>query len=740
MSEWGTPMLPGFTSHRTNNPGPALAGTTLDAYFVEYDAMRRGEAAYHLTPAHEALYRHLDQGWYNYQQLERFVSEAALEQGFVRTQARTVQRVIPMWRADGVSMIQAFAPYSYWATKPLAVDHWPMKTRWDDLQKEGLQPDNLVKAVQVELHLPPDLLKEHFKLTSFAAAHADVMRPVLGFIGGDLAADGGLANVQHNYEAGTTLRKTLVLLNASDEPVTRLAKWSLTMENRPLTAGQMDLHAKAGGSARLPLATPLPSMVGRAVLSVDFVLPDGSIEQSRRIDIDLVRPQRPAALPTLWLLDPKHTTAPALQRLGIAFRPIASAEGVQAEDIILIGEQALDVGTDLSWLNALPSPTKLLVLEQTGEVLSRRLGFRYGGAVHRRVFACWNGHPALRGIAPDLLHDFAGSGSLIPAYPDMTSAYHYGKPVVSWLGLKPARMYHWGNTGSVCTFPPFKPDRGNFTTILDAGFDLNEAPLLWYESARATVLFSQLDLASRTAADPVADQLLLNCIEAVAAAEPRQASRCVVLEPRTADLLRTLGLEAQVVRPEALKSQDVLVLAGAHWPDDPAIQSVGPWLAQGGRILSLAANGPQLSALLGRHIATRTVEAVGLPQPRDWAGLSAADVFWHGHQPFEAILSAAGNMEAGGGLVRLTAGRGTVDALQITPEQFNLKQRPAQRRALIKTRRLVRSLLTLFGCDSRVPVWDFLTTAPKKDAARWNEGYYIDPLREDDDPYRYQNW
>ena len=166
---------------------------------------------------------------------------------------------------------------------------------------------------------------------------------------------------------------------------------------------------------------------------------------------------------------------------------------------------------------------KVLVFEQTAEVLEKRLGFRIAEYGLRQVFPRVPDHPLLAGLKPENLRDWRGSATLLPPRLDYTTSQTFGGPAVQWCGIEVPRVWRCGNRGNVASVLIEKPARGDFLPILDGGYSLQYSPLLEYREGKGLVLFCQLDVTGRTEQDPAAETLARNLVRYVAGWKPPAA-------------------------------------------------------------------------------------------------------------------------------------------------------------------------------------------------------------------------
>ena len=205
---------------------------------------------------------------------------------------------------------------------------------------------------------------------------------------------------------------------------------------------------------------------------------------------------------------------------------------------------------------------KVVVFEQTAEVLEKRLGFRVEEYGLRQVWPRVPDSPLLAGLKTENLRDWRGSSTLLPP----TMAYklnprYNGAPTVSWCGLEVTRLWRCGNWGNVASVLIEKPPRGDFLPIVDGGYALQYSPLLEYREGRGLVLFCQMDVTARTESEPAAETLAGNILRYVDAWRPAPRRTAVYAgEPAGLAWLAACGVEAAPFKGEPPAADQVLVV------------------------------------------------------------------------------------------------------------------------------------------------------------------------------------
>ena len=152
---------------------------------------------------------------------------------------------------------------------------------------------------------------------------------------------------------------------------------------------------------------------------------------------------------------------------------------------------------------------KVIVFEQTAEVLEKRFGFRVAEYGLRQVFHA-RARPSAAGRArrTSNLRDWRGEATLLPPRLKYDTEPHFsGTPTVKWCDIAVPRVWRCGNRGNVASVLIEKPARGDFLPIVDGGFSLQYSPLMEYREGKGMVLFCQMDVTGRTESDPAAETL-----------------------------------------------------------------------------------------------------------------------------------------------------------------------------------------------------------------------------------------
>jgi hypothetical protein len=661
------------------------------------------------------------------------------------------------WRAFrtwGVSGISPWEYEIYWTPRD-GVDRTrkPLDTDWDNLQHPGLSPDFIDGRVE---RIDTALEESDWQPTAAGKALLRNNQPVLAYIAGPAAA---FTAMDHNFTPGQTIEKQLILINNSRQTLTCRCDWSLRLP-KPLTA-QTTITVQTGQQSRIPLRFDLPATLppGHYGLHANVQFPDGQTQTDDFVIHILPAPPKPAAPAKLALFDPPGQTAALLEKLGIEFRRIDATETLNADDTLILGKLALTPDGPAPALSRVRDGIKVIVFEQSNEVLEKRLGFRVVEYGLRQVFGRIPDHPLLAGLAPEHLRDWRGESTTTPPRLTYEMRPQHG-PTIRWCDIPVSRVWRCGNRGNIASVLIEKPSRGDFRPILDGGFSLQYAPLMEYREGKGVVLFCQLDVTGRTETDPAAQTLVANLLQYASSWKPSPARTAVYAgEQAGKDHLDAIGIKPTPYNGGDLSPDQLLILGpggggggrklAAHSP------AVAKFLKAGGKLLAVALDQPDVDAISPFKIALKKQEHIDAAvfDPPAWqspfAGIGPADLF--NRRPRDLTLVATGATPIGDGVLAL-APTGATDPnivfCQLAPWHFDYgKDYGAKRTYRRASFTLTRLLANLGVAASTTPLLERFRAPPAPAAAaaagdekRWLNGFYLDAPEEWDDPYRFFRW
>ncbi|MBI5691697.1 MAG: hypothetical protein HZC55_16560 [Verrucomicrobia bacterium] len=747
LCEYGAPFSWDWTMYRGWYKGERAFGSAAVPWefcLAEWNAQFLGDSAY-LISAREAANlrweaRQLAAGkvWHRWDYPHEVGSRDFDERYPVF--ARYLRENWPAFRTWGVSAISPWEFGHYWKPRP-GVDRSrrELPVDWTRLQRAGFSPDYIEGRYE-----RMDLAFERSDWIATPAAEALLRynRPLLAYVAG---RPGAFTSKDHVFRAGESFEKQIVVINNSRVAVEADVEWSVP--GLPGAAGHRKLEVSPGRKESVPIRVTLA--IGQApgdwVLKarVRFSTGETQEDEFRLQVLPASRDGHPSVgAVRLALLDPRGETAELLSRLGVPFRKMEATGSLEPGEILVVGKGAMEVAGILPDLGAVREGLKVIVFEQTAEVLEQRLGFRVAEYGLREVFPRVPDHPVLAGLNAAQLRDWRGEGTLVP--PRLVHQMHPRLgPTVQRAGLTVPRLWRCGNRGTVASVSIEKPPRGDFLALIDGGFALQYSPLLEFREGRGRIWFCQLDVTGRTEPDPVADQLVRNLLSHVGAVDGggRRAA-AYAGEQAGRDFLVAAGFSlAEGSLPS--RPADAVWVLGPGAAQIPGIdrQVLDDFVSQGGRVVSLGLPAGDLRALWpsvrtepAEHLAPKFKAGDGGP----WlAGLGPGE--FHHRAPQIVPLFREGAAIVGNGALA-AAHEGRVVFCQVEPWSLGGKAQANLRRTFRRLAVGVSRLLANQGMEGRTPLLARFAAPVTTGERRWSEGLYLDMPEEWDDPYRFFRW
>ncbi len=645
------------------------------------------------------------------------------------------------WRAFrgwGVSAISPWEYGHYWKLRD-GVDkrRQEYKVDWDHLQRPGFSPDYSDQRYE---RMDLAFRKEDWIATPAAEALLQNNQPLLACFAGKTDVFTGK---DHNFEPGETVGKQILVINDSRASITCDCEWSLALP-QPLSDKERTTVA-AGQQVRIPLRLELPSTLapGRYELSGRFQFSDGVTQRDRFLIDVQPRPQPWKLDRKIALFDPKGETRALLEKIGIKSNPVSVGTDLSPYHILILGKEALGSGQPAPNISKVREGLRVIVFEQTAEVLEKRFGFRVEEYGLRQLFPRVPDHPALAGLETGNLRDWRGEATILSPRLNYTLRPRYG-PTVQWCGMPVTRLWRCGNRGNVASVLIEKPAVGDFLSLLEGGFGLQYSALLMHPEGQGLMVFCQTDVTGRTQSDPAAETLVRNLLAYVAIWKPGPHRTVAYAgEPAGKQYLEHCGLLVRAYEGGKLSTNEVLVLGpgGGRLPAG-AKTNIADWLKEGGNMLAIGMSQADADAALpfpvrlkrGEHIAA-FFDAPGMNSLL--SGIGPATV--HNRDPREFPLVTDGARLIADGVLA-QAQNANVVFCQLAPWQFEGRQ-PNLRRTRRTAATLVSRLLANMGVASSSPIvvrfqpeW-----APKGVPDRL-AGLYLELPEEWDDPYRFFRW
>lgn len=615
----------------------------------------------------------------------------------------------PAFRTWGVSANSPWNHGHYWTLRDGArKGRQELEVDWQGLQRPGLSADYIQDRYE-----RMDLAYQRSDWTATAAARALIRnnQPLLAYIAGK---PGAFTSKDHSFSPGETVEKQLIVINNSRATVTADCRWSFGLP-QPV-AGSRELTVATGQQQRVPLRFELPDRMapGTCPLSVTVKFSSGQTQEDTfSVDV-LPRPAVPRVRAKIALFDPEGETSKLLDGMGVRYQQVGTEADLSAYDVLVVGKKALTVHGPAPDVGRVREGLKVLLFEQTPDVLEKRFGFRVATYGLRRVFKRVSDHPILTGIAEEHLRNWRGEATIVPPRLEykLSPEFSYA-PTVRWCGVPVSRLWRCGNRGNVASVLIEKPARGDFLPILDGGYSLQYSPLMAYREGKGIVAFCQMDVTGRTENDPAAQTLARNLLDYLSTWKPVPRRKAVYVgEPAGKSHLESAGISVRPYMARKLAEDEVLVVGsggGRELAENAA--AIADWLAAGGHVLALGLDETEANAFLPmkvdmkkeEHIATY-FEPFGVDSLL--AGVGPADV--HIPAPRELPLMS-GDGAIGDGVLGKAKGANVVFC-QLPPysasyrtasdhtEQHNLK------RTRRRTSLLLARLLANMGVAGSTPL------------------------------------
>lgn len=649
------------------------------------------------------------------------------------------------WRAFRTLGVSANSPWEYgilWRTKPgLDKSRRELKIDWERLQRPGFSPDFIGDQYE---KVDSAFKREDWVPGEGAKALIENNQPVLAYLGGKA---GAVTGKDHNFVAGETIEKQVVLVNNSRRTLTCKYEWKL--DTGAEIHGAAEVELKTGEIKTIPIQFKAPAATAdERQLSLQAEFGNG-IRQRDALGINILKPAPEAGKPRLGqsgkavaLFDPKGETGKLLAARGIACRAVEAGAELGGEEVLIIGKGALSAGGTCPDLRRVREGLKVIVFEQTAEALEKRLGFRVQEYGLRQIFTR-SPHAVLEGLGADSLRDWRGAATLTPPSRKYTIRDQRLGATVKWCDITVTRLWRGGNRGNVASVLIEKPACGDFLPILDGGFSLQYSPLLEYREGKGMILFCQLDVTGRSESDPAAERLVQNILDYAAAWQPAPARQAVYVgEAAGKAHLEHAGFALAAYQGGRPGGDQVLVVGpGGGKELAPHAAAIASWLDAGGRVLALGLDGAEAKTFLPLDVRTEQREHIAsyfqtFQAGSPLAGVGPADV--HNRAPRKMPLVTGGAIPIGDGVLAHSE-KGNVVFCQMLPWHFEAKTQSFKRtfrRASFTVNRLLGNL----GVAASRPFVERFGTAAAKDDQRWLKGCYLDQPEEWDDPYRSFRW
>jgi hypothetical protein len=717
---------------------------------AEWNAQTLGARAYQITEAEkqnlrwEAEQFRLGHGWQRWDCPNTFgspVFEDTLR--VLAAQVTENYRAMRTWGNSATS--SPWDTEGYWirSSRARGSDNLQLEVDWEHLQRPGPRPAYVHEEEARELLAfhPAD-----YKPTAVAEALYRNYMPLLAYIGGKPAA---FTSKDHNFHTGETAEKQLILINNSRLEVTADCEWSFDTPH-PIS-GTAKVTVPPGDQKRLLLKLELPADLAPRQYSVQATVNFGNSETQRDCFAIDIHP-RPADLQTVGkiaVFDPKGETGKLLDGMGVHWERVDTNVDVAKYEMLIIGKGALNLQNAAPNLQAVRNGLKVVIFEQTGEVLEKRFGFRIAEYGLRWVFKRVSDHPILTGMGDEHLRNWRGTSTTLP--PRLSyelSSQFSGSPTVQWAGLPVTRVWRRGNRGNVASALIEKPACGDFLPVLDGGYALQYTSLVEHRAGKGMVLFCQTDVSGRTETDPAAETLARNIVQYVSTWKPSPMRTVVYAGDSIGkEYLASAGIRITDYQGEKLSAGQVLVVGSGGGKKLAAQRAdVALWVKAGGKLLALGLDEAEANSFLPMHVSTvrrehiaACFEPFGTGSPL--VGVSPAEVHNRDPRDLPLISEISGGATVAGDGVLATAADGNVVFCQLIPWQFDYSgEKMNVKRTYRRVSCLLARLLGNMQAAGETPILEHITTPVLENEKRWLTGLYLDFPQEWDDPYRFFRW
>ena len=747
LVEYGAPFGWDWTMYRGWYNGVREFGSAAVPWeycIAEWNAQFLGDSAYQISDREKSNLRWEAQqfrtksGWYRWD-YPYPVGDVRLDELQPVQAAYTTDN----WRAFRTWGLSANSPWEhdrFWKLRDgFQHQRENLPVDWDLLQRPGYSPDFIDKTYA---RFDLSYQRSDWVPTPTAQSLLRNNMPLLGWIAGQPEH---FTTKDHAFYPGETVEKQLVIINNSRQTVTCDARWSINFA--PPLNGASLVVIPTGDQARVPVPFQLSSSLapGKYQITASFKFSTGET-QDDSFPLQVIPAASPPRLSSkVALFDPPGRTTKLLTELGVSFQPVNATTGLSNFDLLFIGQGALTVDGPVPDLIRVRDGLKVVVFEQTADVLEKRLGFRVEEYGLRQVWPRVPDSPLLAGLTVENLHDWRGSSTLLPPTLAYTLSQKYsGAPAVTWCGLEVPRLWRCGNWGNVASVLIEKPTRGDFLPIVDGGYALQYSPLLEYHEGRGLVLFCQMDVTARTGRDPAADTLAGNILRYVDKWQPTPRRTAIYAgDPLGLAWLKACGIEAAPFQGEPPTANQVLVIGPGAGKE---LAAPSAWVKSGGRVLALGLDEVEAGSFLSTNVKMKTAEHIAaffppFPAQSLLAGVAPADV--HNRDPRELPLVTGGATACGDGVLAVT---NNVVFCQLPPFRVSklmgaLPETFNRRRTFERTSFAVNRLLGNLGVSGSTPLLErFAEPVRAGVAGRCLDGLYLTKPAEWDDPYRFFGW
>jgi beta-galactosidase/beta-glucuronidase len=738
--EYSVPFLWDWSMYRGWYKGKREFGSAVAPWefcVAEWNAQFLGDRSYQVMEEEKANLRWEAEQFRKGRAWQRFdypsnLNSQVFEERF-RVVAMHLSENFRAFRTLGVSATSPWEYGVYWKPQAYERGHsgFEFEVDWERLQRPG---PRAVYVREEEARARLAFRASQYQATVAAQALYRNNMPLLAYLAGKPAA---FTSKDHNFLPGEAVEKQLIVINNMRRNVSCDCEWSLGLPQA--IAGNAKVTLPTGQQERIPLSFALPADLapGRYDLHARVRFDSGETQQDT-FSIDVMpRPAAPRVAAKIALFDPKGETAKLLDGLGVRCDRVNATGSLSGYDTLIIGKGALTLDGAAPDIAGVREGLKVIVFEQTGEVLEKRFGFRVAEYGMRWVFKRVPDHPLLAGLADEHLRDWRGEATILPPRLTYERAKQFNYvPTVNWCGIPVTRLWRCGHRGNVASALIEKPACGDFLPILDCGYALQYSPLVEYREGKGMVLFCQMDVNGRTETDPAAQALARNILGHVSSWKPGAQRRVVYAgDPAGQKHLESAGFSPAAYQGGRLSADQVLVVGPGGG------QKVAAHAA--GQVIAIGLDEKDANAFLPRKVTMARQEHIAayfepFPAGSPFAGVSPAEV--HNRSPRDLPLVVRGATVVGNGVLA-RAEDANVVFCQLAPWTFDYSGAQMNiKRTFRRVSCLTARLLANLGAAAQTPLLARMARPVRENEKRWLDGLYLDPPEEWDDPYRFFRW
>ena len=194
------------------------------------------------------------------------------------------------------------------------------------------------------------------------------------------------------------MEKQIIVINNSRVPTTCDCSWSLALPE-PI-AGHSQVTVQTGLQARMPIRLALPVRLapGQYKLSATVAFNTGQTQEDEFM-IHVLAPRLALeGQAKVAVFDSRGETTELFKSMGSSWDSVDDKADLTPYDVLIVGKAALTVEGPAPDIGRVRDGLKVLVFEQTPEVLEKRFGFRVAEYGLRQIFARVPDHPVLAGL------------------------------------------------------------------------------------------------------------------------------------------------------------------------------------------------------------------------------------------------------------------------------------------------------------------------------------------------------